>query len=193
MTSFILTLSLALINGLAQSYKDYFSTLPGQVFTPKTITQAPDITRNYLSGKEFRASLANARAFPTEQYSLGDLGNHPTAYRSAELDCMEGQPSASSGTAVRHFAVYLIDRRQKKPIIYKLPGMFGSCQNVRKTQSGQLLFDDINYRYKPGMDIPYGISFTEYCIDRGRFKATGKIRHARFIEQDDVWKFRVED
>ncbi|MYM38644.1 hypothetical protein [Duganella qianjiadongensis] len=193
MTSLILTLSLAISNELAQSYQDYFSALPRQVFPPEAIKPAPNFADDHLFWKGSRVSLAGARAFPTEKISPGDLGSHPTFYQSRKLACIEGQPSASSGTAVRHFSVYLIDRPHRKTVIYKLPGMFGSCQNVRKAQNGVILFDDINYRYKPGTDIPYGINFTEYRIEHGRFSATGKIRYARFIEQDNVWKFRIEN
>ena len=193
MTSLILTLGLVLTNELAQSYQDYFSTLQGQVFSPRTIIQGPKITHNYLSWKETRVSFASATVFPAEQIIPGDLGSHPTAYRSGKLDCIEGQAAASSGTAVRHFAIYVIDRRQKKPVMYKLPGMFGSCQNIREGDRGDILFDDINYRYEPEMEIPYGISFTEYRIDHGKFKPTGKIRYARFIEQENVWKFQLEN
>ncbi|WP_154667890.1 hypothetical protein [Pseudoduganella violaceinigra] len=115
------------------------------------------------------------------------------AYKMGKLGCIEGQPSASSGTAVRHFAVYLIDARSAaNPELYKLPGLFGFCKGIRLSDEGNVLFDNVEYTYSPNKDVPDGINFIEQRIDADHFRPTGRSQRGKFIEEGNVWKSRLK-
>lgn len=175
------------------SYDSYYQTLPDAIFSTRTKMPAPDIKHGRFKWGDNTLMMSQAHVFPSEETNGDDLGHRPDAYRSGELGCIEGQPSASSGTTVRHFAVYLIDARaRKKPKLYKLPSLFGSCKGVRLGQGGQLLFDDVEYLYAPGADRPNGVIFIEQRIRGQRFERTGKTQQARFVEEGNVWKFALE-
>ncbi len=150
--------------------------------TSKTVT---------LDGKRF--ALDRAHAFPGE-HTMVDLGHWAVAYRKAPFACVEGQSSSASGTAVRYQSVYLFDmRRKNKAMVYKLSSLFGTCVGVRLNAKMQPLFDDADYIYEEGNDLPVGLTLREYVIAEGKFKATGHSVTTRFVEPGNVYKFEVID
>lgn len=172
------------------TYDSYYASLSGRVFKERSIVPAMEVHDGKIKWNGHRLILEQAKTFPGERAFREDLGSRPVAYRSGQLGCVEGQPSASSGTAVRHFGVYLIDaRRLGRPQLFKLPSLFGSCTNVRIDPAGSLLFDDVDYRYVDGADQPNGVEFNEQRIRHGQFEPTGHKRSVTFIEQGNVWKF----
>lgn len=186
---------LALLSGsqTLYTYESYYQALPGHIFDEQKVVPSPAINHGTFSWQGRRFRITNAHVFPSELANEDDFGPQPVAYKAGDLGCIEGQPSSSSGTAVRHFAVYLIDmRRRQIPKLYKLPSMFGSCQGVRMDSNGNVLFDDVVYRYRQGGDTSSGIVFVEQRIRRDQFERTGRTQSASFVEEENVWKFALE-
>jgi hypothetical protein len=82
-------------------------------------------------------------------------------------------------------------RPNRQVITYKLPSLFASCLGVRLDAFKRPLFDDANYIYSSGSDIPTGVRLEEYMIDKDKFIPTGHAVSLDFVEPENVWKFRV--
>jgi len=87
----------------------------------------------------------------------------------------------------------LIDMRSRQtPKLYKLPSMFGACKGVRMDSNGNLLFDDVEYRYPHDGDTPSGVIFVEQRVHGGKFQRTGRTQQAGLVEEENMWKFVLE-
>ncbi|MFS2023693.1 hypothetical protein [Massilia sp. CT11-137] len=174
-------------------YEAYYAT-QNSLFTTTTPFHFSGSRNTVVSWQGKRIDLARARAFPGEFTVNDDLGSDVKAYEHFPFACVEGQSSASSGTAVRHWSVYLMEMRSKHQVIaYKLPSLFASCLAVRLDAFKRPLFNNADYIYPPGVDLPSGVTLDEYVIDKDKFVPTGHSVTLEFIEPENVWKFRVKD
>ncbi len=195
-------------------YEAYYNSLPNRVFQDQGIELQPyslegdEVVRYGWSGmaagrpqkvevREGQLKI-DGRVLPTKRVKAfrdevaheADLGHGTTAYFSPGWICVENTPSSSSGTAVRHKAVYLIRQTDKKQEAWKLPSLFASCTGIR--WQGKLpQFDKAEYRYLDGQDEPLGVVFKEYVIRGNKFVATGGTRSTTFVEPGNVYKFSV--
>ena len=94
----------------------------------------------------------------------------------------------TSGSGVRHKAVYLIVMTDVRPKVFKLPSLFASCLGVRLVE-GRPVFDKIAYEYVDDQEQPRGVNFTEYALRNGSFVATGHRVKARFLDSDNFYRF----
>jgi hypothetical protein len=168
-------------------YESFYRSLPNRLFTKegKDIPAKNSIV--WINQK--RTDLMKSTAVPEEPIFLGDVGNNPTLYQEKNYFCVEGI-GATSGTASRHIAVYLIDRKNKRQ--FKLPSLFSSCLSIGKTEQGRPTFFEakiINYRAAYDAD---GVRFIEYVIDKNRLKKTENEIETTFIRTKGFYKFTVE-
>lgn len=139
-----------------------------------------------------RIELKRAKPFPREFAVNDDIGSDAVSYESSHYACIEGQAAASSGTAVRHMSVYLLEANGVgKVTAYKLPSLFAACSEVRLDRKGRPLFFAATYIYTDGSDNASGTSLREYVISHGEFVRTGHAVMTRFVEPKNVWKFEV--
>ena len=172
-------------------YEKYYSA-QNHLFTSITRIQVSGTRNTAILWHEKRVDLARAKAFPGEFTVNDDLGSDAKAYENFPFACVEGQSASSSGTAVRNTSVYLMQMRPNRQVItYKLPSLFASCLGVRLDAFKRPLFDDANYIYSSGSDIPTGVKLEEYMIDKDKFAPTGHSVALDFVEPENVWKFRV--
>jgi hypothetical protein len=172
-------------------YEKYYSA-QNHLFTSTTRIQVSGTRNTVILWHEKRVDLARAKAFPGEFTINDDLGSDAKAYENFPFACIEGQSASSSGTAVRHTSVYLMQMRPNRQVItYKLPSLFASCLGVRLDAFKRPLFDDADYIYSTGSDIPTGVKLNEYMIDKDKFIPTGHSVALDFVEPENVWKFRV--
>ncbi|MCS0581408.1 hypothetical protein NX784_07375 [Massilia pinisoli] len=172
-------------------YEKYYAT-QNHIFTSTSRIQVSGTLNTIILWHEKRVDLARAKGFPGEFTENDDLGSDAKAYEDFPFACVEGQSASSSGTAVRHMSVYLMQMRQNRQVItYKLPSLFASCLGVRLDAFKRPLFDDADYIYPSGSDIPTGVRLEEYMIDKDKFVPTGHSVALDFVEPDNVWKFRV--
>jgi hypothetical protein len=172
-------------------YEMYYSA-QNNLFTSTTRLKFSGTRNTVILWHGNRVDLARAQAFPGEFTVNDDLGSDAKAYENFPFACVEGQSSSSSGTAVRHMSVYLMEILPNRQVAaYKLPSLFASCLGVRLDAFKRPLFDNANYLYLPGSDIPTGVSLEEYMIDKDNFVPTGHSVALDFVEPENVWKFRV--
>lgn len=175
-----------------EGYEAYYRT-QNNLFTNTTQFHFSGSRNMVLSWQGRKIDLTRAKAFPGEFTLNDDLGPDVKAYEHFPFACVEGQSSSASGTAVRHMSVYLMQMRSNRQIVvYKLPSLFGSCLSVRVDSIDRPLFDNADYIYSPGADVPSGVRLDEYVIDKNRFIQTGHSVALEFVEAENVWKFRVQ-
>jgi hypothetical protein len=139
-----------------------------------------------------RIELKGAKPFPREFTVNDDVGPAAISFERFPYACIEGQSSSSSGTAVRHTSVYLLDARARGKVrAYKLPSLFAACSEVRVDGEGRPLFFDARYVYAEGSENAIGTRLQEYVISHGEFVSTGHSVTTRFVEPENVWKFEV--
>jgi len=173
-------------------YEAYYQT-QSNLFTTTTPFQFSGSTNTVVSWQGKRIDLARAKAFPGEFTVNDDLGPNAKAYEHFPFACVEGQSSSASGTAVRHTSVYLMEMRpNRKVVAYKLPSLFASCLGVRLDALNRPLFNNADYIYPTGADLPIGVRLEEYVIDKDKFVPTGHSVALEFVETENVWKFRVK-
>ncbi|WP_426197291.1 hypothetical protein [Massilia sp. DWR3-1-1] len=174
-------------------YEKYYPTIPGSIFKKESTVKYTGLKDSTFNWKNHRINIRSAIVFPGEIANDDDLGRNSVLYEMASWACFEGQANSSSGTAVRHFSVYILDARKSKSVkLFKLPGLFGSCLDVRMDKLGRFIFDSAAYDYEKGETIPKGILFVEYAINGVDFSPTGKKAIAEFVERDNVWKFIIK-
>jgi hypothetical protein len=172
-------------------YESYYSA-QNHLFTSTTRIQVSGTRNTVILWHEKRIDLARAKAFPGEFTVNDDLGSDAKAYENFPFACIEGQSASSSGTAVRYMSVYLMQMQTNRQVItYKLPSLFASCLGVRLDAFKRPLFDNADYIYASGSDIPTGVKLEEYMIDKDKFIPTGHSVVLDFVEPENVWKFRV--
>jgi len=201
-----------------EGYEAYYATLPGTLFKAADARSLdarspPGDDAVYLrwrgaaGGQKIRSidigngnlvidrqavRIEGARTFPGETARAEDLGRGAVAYLAAGWACVESAPPPASGAAVRRKSVYLLRVGGAQALAWKLPGLFASCTNIRR-DGGQLRFDQAQYRYDQGRDVPAGVLFKEYAIGRdNEFVATGRTRAAAFAEPGNVYRFSLE-
>jgi hypothetical protein len=168
-------------------YESFYQSLPHRLFKEKAKPIAAEDSIVWIA--ERKINLMKATAFPDEPIFMDDIGTHPTLYASKGYFCVEGR-GATSGTASRHIAVYLIDRKNKRQ--FKLPSLFASCLSIGKSADGNPTFfaaKIINYRAAYDAD---GVHFQEYMIDKNLFKKTENEINIEFISNDDFYHFSVK-
>jgi hypothetical protein len=172
-------------------YSAYYQTING-IFQVQRSIPTGGGQNAVLHWQNQRIELSRATPFPREIVINDDLGNRAIAFEKFPYACVEGQSSSSSGTAVRHKSVYLLDARTAGKVkVYKLPSLFAACGAVRLDEQGRPLFHDADYVYADGSDVPVGLTLREYVISRGEFLLTGHFVTTRFVEPENVWKFEV--
>jgi hypothetical protein len=182
---------LAFAQTVYDGYSAYYQTMSG-IFQVKASFMIQGGPNAVVYWQNQRIELNRARPFPGEFTVNDNLGNRAVAFEKFPYACVEGQPSSSSGTAVRHKSVYLLDAREAGKVkAYKLPSLFASCGAVRLDEQGGPLFHDADYVYADGSDTPVGLTLREYGISRGKFQPTGHSVTTRFVEPENVWKFEV--
>lgn len=167
-------------------YESFYQSLPDRLFTAKG--EEISAKNNVVWINEKKVNLMKATAFPEEPIFLNDIGSMPTLYREKNYFCVEGI-GATSGTASRHIAVYLIDLKTKQK--FKLPSLFSSCLSIGKTKQGQATFFEakiINCRAAYDAD---GVHFQEYVIDKNLLKKTSREISISFVENENFYKFTV--
>jgi hypothetical protein len=173
-------------------YKAYYAT-QNSLFTTTIPFYFSGSRNSVVSWQGKRVDLARAKAFPGEFTVNDDLGSDAKAYENFPFACAEGQSSATSGTAVRHMSVYLMEiRLNRQVVVYKLPSLFASCLGIRLDAFKRPLFDNADYIYPPGADLPTGVKLDEYVIDKDKFVPTNHSVTLEFVEPENVWKFRVQ-
>lgn len=173
-------------------YEAYYRN-QNSLFTTTTPFHFSGSRNTVVSWQGKRIDLTRAKTFPGEFTLNDDLGSDAKAYEHFPFACVEGQSSSASGTAVRHISVYLMKMRSNRQVVvYKLPSLFASCLGIRLDAVNRPLFDNADYIYPPGEDLPSGVSLDEYVIDKDEFVPTGHSVALEFVEQENVWKFRVK-
>lgn len=207
--------ALASAGTVFDGYEAYYATLPGQLFHGKNIDLQPYSLRgdkgvrfgwsgsveNHRHMIEIRNGMLavdghvlnpkSANTFPGEEVNAGDLGRGSTVYFAHAWVCVENIPQSSSGTAVRHKAVYLVQLANPKPQTWKLPGLFQACRGIRE-QASRTIFDKVEYRYQAEQDDPTGVLFKEYIIQGNSFISSGRSRSVSFTESGNVYKFSMD-
>lgn len=187
----LLVSQLVFAQTIYDGYAMYYQTMGG-IFRAKASFRIDGAQNAVVYWQNQRIELSRATAFPREFVVNDDLGTRAIAFETLPYACVEGQPSSSSGTAVRHKSVYLLDAREAGKVkVYKLPSLFASCGAVRLDEQGRPLFHDADYLYAEGSDNPVGLTLREYVISRGQFRPTGHVVTTRFVEPENVWKFEV--
>jgi hypothetical protein len=174
-----------------EDYDAYYQTKNG-IFRGAASLRI-DGTRNaVVYWQNQRIELKRAKPFPREFTVNDDLGPEAISFESFPYACIEGQSSSSSGTAVRHMSVYLLDAKEGGKVrAYKLPSLFAACSEVRLDGEGRPLFFEARYVYAEGSHDAIGTSLREYVVSSGEFLPTGHSVTTRFVEPDNVWKFEV--
>lgn len=174
-----------------EDYDAYYQTRKG-IFRNAAALRI-DGTRNaVVHWRNQRIELKGAMPFPREFAVNDDIGFDAVSFESSAHACIEGQSASSSGTAVRHMSVYLLDANGGGKVkAYKLPSLFAACSEIRLDREGRPLFFDAAYVYAEGSDNAIGTSLREYVITQGEFVRTGHAVTTRFLEPENVWKFEV--
>lgn len=173
-------------------FDDYYATLGGSLFKSKSTLVFSGLGKRGLRWKGHYINVKRSVAFPGDIATIDDLGRDPILYEHGSWACVEGQATSASGTAVRHFSVYVIDARRKEAVmLYRLSSLFATCMGLRMDRRGRFLFDHITYNYAQDAESPNGLTLAEYRIDGTKFDATGRKRFVKFTEADNVWKFTV--
>lgn len=173
-------------------YEEYYR-IQNSFFTTTTPLRFSGSRNTVVFWQGKRIDLARAKAFPGEFTVNDDLGSDAKAYEHFPFACIEGQSSSESGTAVRHMSVYLLELRANRQVgAYKLPSLFASFLEIRLDAFNRPLFDNADYIYPPGTELPAGVRLDEYMIDRAKFVPTGHSVALDFVEPENVWKFRVQ-
>jgi hypothetical protein len=181
----------ALAEPVYDNYAAYYQTLNG-IFRALGSFKVQGARNAVVYWKGQRFELKRAKVFPGEIAVNDDLGPRAVGFERGPYACVQGQSSSSSGTAVRHYSVYLLDANATgNAKIYKLPSLFASCAAVRLDEQGRPLFYDAGYIYGPGSDVPVGLTLSEFVINRAEFVPTGHSVVTRFVEPENVWKFQV--
>ena len=216
------SIALASNDTIFEVYDEYYATLPGKLFQGKVI-ELPMVGDGVLSygwngtvdGHRHKVVVRQMdnddlllidnhkidpkkiKIFPgeSEYYQTIDLAGSarsPVVYFASGWACVQ---SPEPGLAIIHVPVYLI-RLQKeykhKMKVWALPSLHGSCQQIRM-QSGHIMFDKVEYRYRKGQDEPIGVSFNEYTIREGKFNRTNKPpQNATFVDPCDVFRFTLD-
>lgn len=211
----LLAPTVACASPVFDGYENYYSTLPTPLFKaaekislqPYSMRPDNDVKLAWngeINGTRHRLALdkgtiwldsqsfniKKAQAFPNETLDVSDLGIGTKGFFARSYACLENTPASASGTAVRHKSVYLI-RTNAKPKAFKLPSLFASCLGIWLID-GQPAFNKVEYRYEDQQDQPSGVTFTEYLLRGNAFIATGHKVFARFVEQENVYRFSVE-
>ncbi|MFC7420230.1 hypothetical protein ACFQNF_10070 [Iodobacter arcticus] len=199
-------------------YESYYSTLSDAIFKSadkhelEAFSTPPSGNIKYswggkIKGQQRHISVSNglikidgkslqipkARIFPGEIANIEDQGRNADVYLSKDYACLESVPPSSSGTAIRHTSVYLINQKTKPVVFLKLPSLFASCTGIRINPQGLITFDKVEYQYEKGEDYPSGVKFTEYTSYKQQFQKSEKEVAGKFIEPDNVYKFIIEN
>lgn len=207
--------ALASAGTVFDGYEAYYVSLPGQLFHGKSIDLQPyslrgekgvrfgwsGIVENHRHVIEIRNGVLtvnghvlnrkSVNAFPGEAVNDGDLGYGSAAYFAPGWVCVENVPQSSSGTAVRHKAVYLVQLTNPKPRAWKLPSLFQACRGIRQ-QASRTMFDKVEYRYQAKQDDPTGVLFKEYIIQGNALISSDRSRSASFTETGNVYRFSMD-
>jgi len=183
---------LAWSQAVYDGYEAYYQT-QNNLFNTTTPLRFSGSRNTVVSWQGKRIDLERAKAFPGEFTVNDDLGPNAKAYEHFPFACVEGQSSSTSGTAVRHTSVYLMEMRANRTVaVYKLPSLFASCLGVRLDAFSRPLFNNASYIYTSGEDLPAGVWLEEYLIDKDKFVSTGHSVTLDFVEAENVWKFRIQ-
>ena len=187
----LLASRLAVAQTVYDDYDAYYQTRNG-IFRDAASLRI-DGTRNaVVHWRNQRIELKEAKPFPREVTVNDDVGSDAVSFESFPYACIEGQSASSSGTAIRHTSVYLLDAKGGGKVkAYKLPSLFAACSEVRLDREGRPLFFAAGYVYTEGSDNAIGTSLREYVINNGEFVRTGHAVRTRFVEPENVWKFEV--
>lgn len=143
-----------------------------------------------INGRVLKRS--RIQPFPGEAVGETDLGMGAVAYISPNWTCVENTPTSASGSAVRHWVVYLIRGATKGYEAWKLPSLFAHCTSIR-LKGKEVLVQEASYRYIDGKDEPTGVVFREYSLTKGRFGPTDVTRSITFVEPGNMYKFNLDD
>lgn len=172
-------------------YDAYYQTRQG-IFQNAATLRIEGTRNAVVYWQNQRIELKGAKPFPGEFTVNDDLGSDAVSFESFPYACIEGQSSSSSGTAVRHTSVYLLDAKGGGKVrAYKLPSLFAACSEVRLDEEGRPLFFDARYLYAERSEAAIGTTLREYVISDGEFLPTGHFVTTRFVEPENVWKFQV--
>lgn len=187
----LLACQLACAQTVYDDYDAYYQTRQG-IFQNAAALRIEGTRNAIVYWQNQRIELKGAKPFPREFTVNDDLGSDAVSFESFPYACIEGQSSSSSGTAVRHTSVYLLDAKGGGKVrAYKLPSLFASCSEVRLDREGRPLFFDARYLYAEGSENAIGTTLREYVISDGEFVPTGHSVTTRFVEPENVWKFQV--
>jgi hypothetical protein len=142
-----------------------------------------------IDGKTVEAG--SIKIFPGEELNYSALTFPGTlVYFSKDWACVENQ--SHEHVASRTNYVYLINLNgDKKPQAYLLPTLFASCTAIQMLK-GQVLFSKAGYRHRKGDESPFGVTFKEYAIVKGKFIPTKRIRNVTFTQPRNVYEFTVD-
>lgn len=207
--------ALASAGTVFDSYEAYYAALPGQLFHGKSIDLQPyslrgdkgvrfgwsgsvenhrhmiEIRNGVLAVDGHALNPKSVITFPGEEVNDGDPGHGSTAYFAPGWVCVENVPQSSSGTAVRHKAVYLVQLTNPKPRAWKLPSLLQACGGIRQ-QASRTMFDKVKYHYQAEQDDPIGVLFKEYIIQGNAFIPSDHSRSASFTEIGNVSRFSMD-
>jgi hypothetical protein len=187
----LLASQVAFAQAVYDDYDAYYQTRNG-IFRGPAALRIKGTRNAVVYWQNQRIELKRAKPFPREFTVNDDIGTEAISFESFPYACIEGQSSSSSGTAVRHTSVYLLDAKEGGKVrVYKLPSLFAACSEVRLDGEGHPLFFDAGYVYAEGSRNAIGASLREYVISGGEFVPTGHSVTTRFVEPENVWKFEV--
>lgn len=187
----LLASELAFAQTVYEDYDAYYQTRTG-IFRNAAALRIEGTRNAVVHWRNQRIELKGAKPFPREITVNDDIGTDAVSFESAPYACIEGQSASSSGTAVRHMSVYLLDANGGGKVkAYKLPSLFAACSEVRLDREGRPLFFEAAYVYAEGSDNAIGTLLREYVISLGEFARTGHAVTTRFVEPENVWKFEV--
>jgi hypothetical protein len=152
------------------------------------------ISNGYIALNKYRLYLNKAIIFPNEQVDTSGLVGDKL-YISKSYACIEAVSPSASGTAARHKAIYLINFNQlkhKKQSLYLLPSLFGSCSGIRLLEDKKIAFDKVSYMNDSSNDLPIGITFNEYYLDKDKFVQSNQTKTAYFPNPENVYRFTLE-
>jgi hypothetical protein len=188
---FLLANQLVRAQTIYDDYDAYYQTRNG-IFRDAASLRIEGARNAVVYWQNQRIDLKKAKPFPREFTMNDDLGSNAISFERFPYACIEGQSASSSGTAVRHTSVYLLDAKGGGRIrAYKLPSLFAACSEISLDREGRPLFFEARYIYTKESENAIGVTLREHVISQGGFASTGRTVTTRFVEPENVWKFEV--